>query len=158
MVEGREASTLADSSSQVNTMTPAYMRYYKFPILPLEELVDHPLNLIGLGGRHTSPLGFVILQVCMVEITGYDKDVVFLIVPNESEFLKHVLLVLGTCILCRIINVIKESEIDRLSVLWAMAQALCLLSRHGTTNLGEGRQWVAQRMPKPCPQSPLTRV
>ena len=39
--------------------------------------------------------------------------------------------------ICRIINIIKESEIDRLSVLWAMTQALPLLSKCGTTNLDE---------------------
>ena len=35
-------------------MTPACMQCYEFPILPLEELVDHLLNLIGLGGRCTT--------------------------------------------------------------------------------------------------------
>ena len=138
VVEGREATALADSGSQLNTMTPAYVRHYKFPILPLEELVVHPLNLIGLGGRHTSQLAFIILWVHVVEITGYNEDVVFLIVPDESEFLRCVPLVLGTCTLCRIINVIKESEIDRLSVSWAMIQASRLLSKCGTTDLGKG--------------------
>ena len=138
VVEGREATTLADSGSKVNTMTPAYVWCHKFPVLPLKELVDHPLNLIGLGGRPTSPLGFIILWVHMTEITGYNEDIVFLIMPDQSEFLRHVPLVLGTCMLCRIIIVIKESEIDRLSVTLAMAQASCLLSRCGTTDLGEG--------------------
>ena len=137
VVEGREATTLADSGSQVNTVTPACVWHYEFPILSPEELVDHPLNLIGLGGRCTSPLGFVILQVRMAEITRYNEDVVFLVMPNELEFSRCVLLVLGTCMLCRIINVITESEIDRLSVPWAMVQASHLLSKCGTTDLGE---------------------
>ena len=138
VVECREATTLADSSSQVNTMTPTYMRCYEFPILPLEELVDHPLNLIGLGGKHINPLGFINLQVHMVEITRYNEDIVFLIMPDKSEFLRHVPLLLGTCTLCRIINKIKESETGRLSVPWATARASHLLSRCGTTDLGEG--------------------
>ena len=93
VVEDKEATTLADSGSQVNTMAPICVRHYEFPVLPLEELVDHPLILICLGGRHTSPLGFIILQVHVVEITRYDEDVVFLIMPNEAEFLRHVPLV-----------------------------------------------------------------
>ena len=137
VMDRREATTLADSGSQVNTVTPTYVQCYEFPILPMEEVVDHPLNLIGLGGRHTSPLGFIILWVHVVEIAGYDEDIVFFIVPDESEFLRHVPLELGTCALCRIINIIKESEVDRLSVLWAMAQASSLLSKCGTANLGE---------------------
>ena len=120
VVEGREAIALADSGSQVNAVTPTYVRCHELPVLPLEELVDHPVNLVGLGSGCTSPLGFVILWVCMAEVTGYDKDVVFLIMPDESEFSRCVPLVSGTCTLCWIINVIRESEIDRLSVPWAM--------------------------------------
>ena len=60
-VEGHEVNALADSGSQVNTVTPGYVCEHKFPILPLGNLVDYPLNLIGLGGMRTRPLGFVIL-------------------------------------------------------------------------------------------------
>ena len=74
--------------------------------------MDHPLNLIGLGGMRTRPLCFVI-QVS--EIAGYDEDVIFLLVPDESKFSRHVPLVIGMCTLGRIISVIKESELDRLS-------------------------------------------
>ena len=76
-VEGREVHALADSGSQVNTVTPGYVCQYEFPMLPLHDLVDHPLNLIGLGGTRTCPLSFVILQVQVNEITGYNEDVSF---------------------------------------------------------------------------------
>ena len=62
-VEGHEVNALADSGSQVNTVMPGYMHQHEFPILPLGDLMDYPLNLIGLGGMSTRPLGFVILQV-----------------------------------------------------------------------------------------------
>ena len=55
-VEGREANTLADSGSQVNTVTPSYVHQHEFPVLPLCDLVDHPLNLVGLGGMRTCHL------------------------------------------------------------------------------------------------------
>ena len=73
----------------------------------------------------------------MMGVTGYDEDAVF-IMSDESEFLRGIPLILGTCTLCRIINVIRESEINRLSVPWAMTQMLRLLSRHGTADLSEG--------------------
>ena len=79
-----------DSGSQVNMITPALVQQYGFPVLPLEDLVDYPLNLMGLGGKCTSPLGFVILWVQVRGIAGYDKDAVFLMVPNESEFRQRV--------------------------------------------------------------------
>ena len=46
-MEGRKVDALADSGSQVNTVTPNYMRQYEFPMLPLCDLVNHPLNLVG---------------------------------------------------------------------------------------------------------------
>ena len=62
-IEGRNVNALADNGSQVNTIMPTFVQHYGFPVLPLEDLVDHPLNLIGLGGRHTSLLGFIILHM-----------------------------------------------------------------------------------------------
>ena len=125
-IEGRNVNALADSSSQVNTIMPTFVQHYGFPILPLEDLVNHPLNLIGLGRKCTSPLGFIILCVQVWEIAGYDKNIVFLVVPDE--FGRRVPLVIGTCTIGRIINVIQESEIDHLSTPWATARMVQLLS------------------------------
>ena len=60
-VEGREINTLADSGSQVNIVMPDYVHQHEFPVLLLQDLVGHPLNLIGLGGTRTHPISFVIL-------------------------------------------------------------------------------------------------
>ena len=105
-VEGRNVNTLADSGSQMNMITLALVQQYGFPVLPIEDLVDYPLNLMVLGGKHTSPLGFVILHVQAWGIAGYDEDTVFLVVPDESEFRRRVPLVVGTCTIGRKINVI----------------------------------------------------
>ena len=61
MVEWHETNVLADSGSQVNMVMPGYVQHYEFPVLLLRDLMDHPLNLIGLGGMKMRPLGFVIL-------------------------------------------------------------------------------------------------
>ena len=97
MIEGRNVNALVDSGSKVNTIMPAFIWQCGFPVLPLVDLVDHPLNLVGLGGKHTSLLRFIILYVQVREIAGYDEDVVFLMVPDESEFDRRVPLVIGTC-------------------------------------------------------------
>ena len=109
-------------------ITTALVQQYGFPMLPLEDLVDYLLNLVGLGGKHTSPLGFIILCMQVWGITGYDEDAVFLVVPDESNFGWRVPLVVGTCTIARIINVIQESEIDRLSMLWSTMRVVQLLS------------------------------
>ena len=127
-VEGRNFYALADSGSQVNTITPTLVQQYGFPVLPLEDLVDYLLNLIGLGGKCTSLLRFVILHMQVWGITGYDEDAVFLVVPDDSEFGQRVPLVVGTCTISRIINVIRESEIDSLATPWSTMRVAPLLS------------------------------
>ena len=127
-IEGRNVNALADSGSQVNTITPTFVQQYGFPVLLLEDLVDHPLNLVGLGRKCTSPLSFVILHMQVWEIMGYDEDVVFFMVPDESEFGWRVPLVIGTCTIDWIINAILESEIDCLSMTWATVRMVQLLS------------------------------
>ena len=76
-------------------------------------------------------MGFMILQVQVSEIAGYDDDVIFLVVADESDFSRHMPLVVWMCTLGRIVNVIKESEIDRLSTPWAIARTFSLLNRCG---------------------------
>ena len=105
-MEGRNFNTLADSGSQVNRITPTLVQQYGFPVLPLEDLVDYLLNLMGLGGKCTSLLGFVILCIQVWGIAGYDKDAVFLVVPDEFDFGLRVPLVVETCTIGRMINVI----------------------------------------------------
>ena len=76
------------------------------------------------------PMGFMILQVQVSEIAGYDEEVIFLVVADASDFSRHMLLVVGMCTLGRIINVIKESEKDRLSTPWVITRTSRLLSLH----------------------------
>ena len=164
MIEGRNINTLVDSGSQVNTITPALVQQYGFPVLPLEDLVNHPLNLVGLGRKCTSPLGFIILHMQVREVTRYDKDVVFLMVPDESEFGHRVPLVIGTCTIGRIINVIQKSEIDHLSMPWATARMAQLLSCQKSTvvftpgNVGEAQSEGASGGPQEVDLDELVTV
>ena len=163
-IEGRNVNALADSGSQVNKIMPTFMQQYGFPVLLLEDLVNHPLNLIGLGRKCTSPLGFIILCVQVQKITGYDEDVVFLMVPDESEFGHRVPLVIGICIIGRIINVIWESEIDHLSMPWATVRMAQLLSCWKSTavltlgSVGEAQSEGASGEPQEVDMDELVTV
>ena len=128
IIESRNVNTLVDSGSQVNMITSTLVQQYGFPVLPLEDLVDYPLKLVGLGGKCTSPLRLIILHVQVWGITGYDEDAVFLVIPDESEFGWRVPFIVGTCTIGRIINFIWESEIDHLSMPWATVRVVHLLS------------------------------
>ena len=163
-IEGRNVNALVDSCSQVNTIMPAFMQQYGFPVLPLVDLVDHPLNLVGLGRKCTSLLGFIILHMQVREITGHDEDVVFLVVLDEFEFRHRVLLVIGTCTIGRIINVIWESEIDHLSTPWATVWMVQLLSCQKSMvvftpgSVGEAQSEGASRGPQEMDVDELVTV
>ena len=164
MIECRNVNAFPDSGSQVNTISPTFVQQCGFPVLPLVDLVDHPLNFVGLGRKHTSPLRFVILHVQVREIARYDEDVVFLVVPNESKFGCRVPLVIGTCMIGRIINIIWESEIDRLSMPWAMVWMAQLLSCWKSTavftpgNVGEAQSEGASGGPQEVDVDELVTV
>ena len=160
VVEGCEVNTLADSGSQVNTMMPKFVTQNRWLVLPLEDLVDHLLHLVGLGGNWTQLLGFVILRVQVKEITGYNEDVIFLIVPDGSDFSKRVLLVIGTCMLSHVVTVIKENELDMLPPPWVVVHASRLLSvRRGTvTSDDESSGDVADSEPSASAPEPKMDV
>ena len=69
-VEGCEVNALADSGSQVNTMMPEFVTQNGWPVLPLEDLVDHPLHLVEFGGNWMRPLGCVILGSRLRRLQG----------------------------------------------------------------------------------------
>ena len=71
------------------------------------------------------------MRLQVKEVVGYDEDVVFLVIPDQSTFSRWVPLVLGTCMLGRIINIIKESELDQLVMPWATIHLAQLLSQRG---------------------------
>ena len=83
---------------------------------------------MGLGGQHTCPLEFMIARLQVKEVAGYDEDVVFLVVPDRSNFSKRVPIMIGTCTLGRVINVIKESKMDQISTPWVTVRLSQLLS------------------------------
>ena len=127
-VEGRNFTALADSGSQVNTITPTLVQQCGFPVLPLEDLMDYQVNLVGLGGMHSSLLRFVILRVQVPGVARYDEDAVFLVVSDESNFRRRVPLVVGTCTISRLINIIHERKIDSLTTPWSTMRVARLLS------------------------------
>ena len=102
----------------------------------------------------------MILRIQVTKIAGYDEDIVFLVVPDESEFSRGILLMMGTYMLGRIVHVIKESELDRLSTSWVMVRASCLLSRQGTVvvDLGTAGDGPAEEGVAACKSSQSSEI
>ena len=59
-------------------------------------------------------MGYIIIQVQVDGVQGYDEDKIALVIPDLSDFMARVPVILGTPTISCIVNVIKEKEIDAL--------------------------------------------
>ena len=71
----------------------------------------------GIGGIPVEPVGFVMMNVKVSCVQGYDEDQVA-IVMNDPD-MSECLVILGTPTIYRVMEVIKESEISKLAAPWA---------------------------------------
>ena len=87
---------LLDNGAQVNTITPRYVKEHSLPMGPITNLMGSKVSCIGLGNAYTRPLGYVVIQVQVDGVWGYDKDQIALIIPDFSNFAMRVPIILGT--------------------------------------------------------------
>ena len=65
---------LLDNGAQVNTITPKYVKEHSLPMGLITNLMGSKVPCIGLGNAYTRPLGYVIIQVQVDGVRGYDED------------------------------------------------------------------------------------
>ena len=85
------------------------------PILPIR----------GIGGIPVEPLEFIMMNIKVPCVQGYDEDQITIVMddPDMSECL----VILGTPTIYRVMEVIKESEISKLAVPWASSRVSWLM-------------------------------
>ena len=92
----------------------------------LAEEIGGAIPLIrGLGGISVEPIGFVMMNVKVPGVKGYDEDQITTVMddPGMTEWL----VILGTPTLYHVMEVIKESEISKLAVPWASSRVSWLM-------------------------------
>ena len=116
---GDELTTcLLDNGAQLNFITPAYAQERGMDIMSLDYLareIGGPIPPIrGIG---SIPVGFVMMNVKVHCVQGYDEDQVAIVIddPDMSECP----VILGTPTIYHVMEVIKENEISKLAVPWA---------------------------------------
>ena len=134
----RELTTcLLDNGAQLNFITPAYARQRNMNVFPLECLAEEVGDAIppiqGIGGIMVQPTGFVIMRVQIPCVAGYDKDQVAIVLDDPG--MKECPVILGTHTLYRVMEVIKESEISALAMLWG-ASRISWLMRNMQAHVG----------------------
>ena len=86
------------------------------------------VTCIGLGNAYTRPLGYVVIRVQVDRVQGYDKDQIALIILDFSNFAVRVPIILGTPTIGRVVNIMREMEVDALAMPWANARVAHLLA------------------------------
>ena len=88
------------------------------------------VTCVGLGNAYTRLLGYMVIWVQVDRVWGYDEDQITLVIPDHSNFMARVLVILGMPNIGHVVNAMKEAEIDALVMPWANARAAHLLSVH----------------------------
>ena len=122
---------LLDNCAHINTIMLRYVSNYSLQLGLITDLIDS--KAMGLGNAYTSPLGFVVILVQVDGVQGYDEDQIALVIPDPSNFAAWIPVILETPTISRIINVMKEAEVDALAMPWAHARVAHLLVHRMTT-------------------------
>ena len=85
---------LLDNGAQINTIMPKYVSDHTLQMWPITNLLGAKVTCEGLGNAYTRPLGYVIIQVQVDRVQGYDKDQIALVIPDLSNFVAQIPVIL----------------------------------------------------------------
>ena len=129
-MNGESCMALLDNGAQVNTITLKYVSDHSLQVGPITDLMGSKVDCVGLGNAYTRQLGYVVVQVQVDGVQGYDEDQIALVMPNLSNIAAQIPLILGTPTIDWVVNVMKEAEMDALVMPWANARVAHLLLVH----------------------------
>ena len=97
LIDGELATCLLDNGAQLNFITPTYTCKWGMDIMSLESLAQEAGGkippIVGIGGIMVNPEGFVMLNIQIPCVKGYNKDQIAIIMDNPG--LKDCLVILG---------------------------------------------------------------
>ena len=129
LIDGELMTCLLDNGAQLNFITPAYARKQGMDIMSLDSLAQEVGGkippILGIGGIMVNPEGFVIMNVQIPCVKGYNEDQIAIIMDDPG--LKDCLVILGIPTIFQVMEVIKESEISKLAVPWASSRVSWLM-------------------------------
>ena len=138
LINDELTTCLLDNGAQLNFITPAYAMERGMDIMSLDRLAQEIEGLLppiaGMGGSLVEPTGFVLMNVKVPCVQGYNEDQVALVMDDPG--MTECPVILGTLTLYRVMEVIKESEISKLAVPWSSSQ-ISWLMQAVTARLGQ---------------------
>ena len=135
LIDEELMTCLLDNGFQLNFITPAYVPKRGMDIMSLDSLAQEVGGKIppirGIGGIMVDPEGFVMMNVKIPCVKGYNEDQIAIVMDDSG--MKDCPVILGMPIIFRVMEVIKESEISKLAVPWA-SSSLLVDARHTGPN------------------------
>ena len=129
LIDEELMTCLLDNGSQLNFITPAYAPKQGMDIMSLDSLAQEVGGnippILGIGGIMVNPEGFIMMNVKIPCVKGYNEDQIAIIMDDPG--MKDCLVILGTPTIFRVMEVIKESEISKLAVSWASSRVSWLM-------------------------------
>ena len=131
---------LLDNGAQINTITLKYVSDHSLQVGPITNLIGAKVACVRLGNAYTRLVGYIIIQIQVDGVQGYDEDQIALVILDFANFVAQIPVILGTPTISQVINVMKEVEVDALAMPWANARVAHLLSVHRmmTMEVGDG--------------------
>ena len=109
-VECQKSRALIDSGSQMSSISASWVKKLKLNPWQLHSV----LEIEGSGGSY---LGYVEAHLKVPEVSAFDTDVLFLIVP-DSVYTAYFPIALGTLYIDMVINLATKSELENLNKQW----------------------------------------
>ena len=86
LIDGKLVTCLSDNGAQLNFITPAYTHKQGMDIMTLESLAQEVGGKIspiaGIGGIMVNPEGFVMMNVQIPCVKGYNEDQIAIIMDD----------------------------------------------------------------------------
>ena len=160
LIDDELVTCLLDNGSQLNFITPAYAHKRGMDIMSLDSLAwkvgGKIPPILGIGGIMADPEGFVMMNVKIPCVKGYNKDQIAIVMDDPG--MKNCPVILGTPTIFRVMEVIKESEISKLAIPWASSRVSWLMrgihARMSQLNVDD----VANKLVAPLSVDEVVRV
>ena len=81
---------LLDNGAQINTIMPKYVSDHSLQIGLITNLLDAKVACVWLGNAYTGLLGYIIIQVQVDRVQGYDEDQIALVIPDLLNFVAQI--------------------------------------------------------------------
>ena len=119
---------------------PKYVSDHSLHMGPIADLLGAKVACMGLGNAYMGPLGYIIIQVQVDGVQGYDEDQIAQVIQDLSNFAARIPVILGIPTISQVVNVMKEVEIDALAMPWVNARVahLLLVCRMMAVKVGDG--------------------